>query len=145
MRAVFYCLIQIMDIPGSASLVLFDGVCNLCDSWVQRIIRNDPHKNFYFASLQSEMGQKIYKEYGIVDNETILLIQNKMVYQKSQAAFRILKELNSPFRLLALFRVFPSFLTDFGYDLIARYRYRIFGKKDECIVSKENVRDRFVD
>ena len=134
-----------MELPQNASLILFDGVCNLCDKWVHHIIRNDPEKKFYFASLTSELGQRICSENGVLGNETILLVTQDQVFQKSRAAFRILKELKTPISLLKWLSVFPTFLTDKIYELIAKNRYKVHGRKDACMIPETDIRDRFID
>jgi predicted DCC family thiol-disulfide oxidoreductase YuxK len=109
-------------------IILFDGVCNLCNAAVNFIIDRDPQNRFRFAALQSETGQELLNRFppksGPVDS--IVLIRDGQSYVKSDAALEIARHLGGAWPLLAVFRIFPRFLRNFGYDLIARNRYRFF-------------------
>ncbi|NND77903.1 MAG: DUF393 domain-containing protein [Flavobacteriales bacterium] len=134
-----------MDIPEGKSLILFDGVCNLCDKWVHRIIKYDKDKRFVFASLQSRLGVDLCMENGLENENSIVLFQDGAAFSRSEAAFRILGELKGPWHALTIFQYFPSKITDLVYKIIAKNRYRVFGKKDACIVPSQNFSDRFLD
>ena len=134
-----------MNIPKGKSLILFDGVCNLCDKWVHRIIKYDMDQVFVFASLHSEMGRSICKKLSIAENGTIVLINEYNYSLKSKAAFEILKKLKGPWRILLIFDLLPIAMTDFGYDLIAKNRYLVYGRKDKCLVPTKELKDKFLD
>lgn len=124
-------------------IVLFDGVCNLCNGAVQFIIARDKHQDFRFASLQSTFGQQYQEQVGEVDS--ILLVEEGQVYQKSTAALRIARKLNGLWPMLFVFIIIPPFLRDFIYDIIARNRYRWFGKKESCWLPTPDLKALFLD
>lgn len=127
------------------SIILFDGVCNLCNGFVGFIIRRDRDKIFRFASLQSEFGQKILRENQLPADEfhSVILFQNNKVYQKSDAVLEIARKLPG-FRWVSLVRILPGFLRDFIYGLVAKNRYRLFGRQDSCMLPTPELLDRFV-
>ncbi len=127
-------------------ILLFDGLCNLCNSSVNFILKRDKHAKFKFASLQSEIGKELCKQYNIDTNivDSIILIKNDKVSIKSSAVLEILKDMPIGWRLLLIGIILPKFIRDWLYDVIAKYRYRIFGKKDECPIPPKDVQDRFL-
>ncbi len=131
-----------MDQP----IVLFDGVCNLCNGAVQFIIRHDKNEKFLFASLQSEIGKRILSSNNLSrdDLKTFLLIEDERVYTKSTAALRVIKQLNGFISILYTFNVIPRFIRDSIYDLVAKNRYNWFGKKDECMIPTPQLKARFL-
>lgn len=128
------------------SIFLFDGLCNLCNGSVNFILKRDKVGKFKFASLQSEIGNKLYKQHNIDTNtvDSIILIKNGKVFIKSVAVFEILKDLPIGWRILRIGIILPKFIRDYLYDLIAKHRYRIFGKKDECPIPPKDIQDRFL-
>lgn len=129
------------------NLVLFDGVCNLCNGAVQFVIRRDRKGIFRFASLQSQVGERIVKQLrpGTRDLYSIIFLKEGRVYDRSTAALEIARLLGPPWSLFYVFRIVPRFLRDAIYNLIARYRYRLFGKKDECMIPTPELRARFLE
>jgi len=129
-----------------SAVILFDGICNFCDSSVNLIIRRDPEGYFMFAPLQSVIGQKLMDEHDIDKTETdsIILIEDKQAYMYSTAALRIARKLGGIWSLLYVFIVLPKFIRDFFYRLFAKYRYKMFGKKDECMIPTPEIRERFL-
>lgn len=127
-------------------LILFDGVCNLCNNSVDFIIRRDKKGIFLFTSLQSETGQEILKHFQLPsqDFETVLLLREGRMYKKSGAALRIARHLNAPWPVLYVFIWLPAFIRDFFYDLIAKNRYKLFGKKDSCRLPTAEERSLFI-
>ena len=128
-------------------IVLFDGVCNFCEKSVRFIIDRDAAGRFRFASLQSPIGAEIMGRYGIDPErvESVVLWEGERVHLRSGAALRIARRLRFPWNLTALFLVVPRFLRDPVYDLVARNRYRWFGRKDECMIPTPEIRQRFID
>ena len=129
-------------------LILFDGVCNLCQSSVQLVIRNDRAGKFRFASLQSQAAGSILREHHYANDElsSVLLIEQGCLYRKSRAALRISRQMDGPWPLLFyLFYWIPPFLADPVYDFIGRRRYRWFGKKESCWVPDATLRARFLE
>lgn len=129
-------------------LILFDGVCNLCESSVHFIVRRDKNRQFRFASLQSAAAQKILSKhwYEFDELSSVLLITDDKVCRKSRAALKIVKRLDGAWPLLyyAFFWV-PKFIADPIYDFIGKRRYQWFGMKDECWIPSDDLRQRFID
>lgn len=127
-------------------VVLFDGVCNFCESSVQFILRHDKTGSLLFASLQSEIGQQLLTAYGISHElQSVVFVESGKAYTKSAAAFRIARYFGGWWKLLMVFSILPAFITDFGYDIIAKNRYRWFGKKDACMIPSADIRSRFLE
>jgi len=127
-------------------VILFDGVCNLCNSSVLFIIQRDPKAKFRFASLQSDFGKVQMQRFGLNHSElnSVLLIKGETLYQKSNAALEIARNLTGGWPLLYVFKIVPAFLRDWIYNWIARNRYRWFGKKDACMIPTPELKSRFV-
>jgi predicted DCC family thiol-disulfide oxidoreductase YuxK len=131
---------------SNSKLILFDGVCNLCNGFVQFVIKNDKQKLFKFGSLQSENSKSILLNLGVEQNlKTVILIDDGVAYFKSDAALKIMKQLQFPFKILYIFIIVPRFIRNWVYDFIAKYRYKFFGKKDTCMVPKQELKERFID
>lgn len=128
-------------------ILLFDGVCNLCNSSVNFIIDHDPKGHFKFAALQSDFGQKKLEELGYNQEEfdSLVLLSNGQVYKKSSAALRIAKKLTGLYPLLYAFIIIPPFIRHGVYDIIARNRYKWWGKRDSCRMPTPELRARFVE
>lgn len=128
-------------------LILFDGVCNLCNGAVLFVIRRDRKGIFRFASLQSPVGERIVQQLrpGTRDLYSIIFLKEGRVFDRSTAALEIARLLGPPWSLLYVFRIVPRFLRDAIYNLIARYRYRLFGKKDECMIPTPELKARFLE
>jgi predicted DCC family thiol-disulfide oxidoreductase YuxK len=128
------------------SIILFDGVCNLCDTAVQFVIRRDNTNHFLFASLQSEEGKKILAENKLPANEmnSFFLVENGKVYDRSTAALKVVRKLKGLSRFLYSFIIVPKFIRDGIYQIISKNRYQWFGKKNECMVPTPELRARFL-
>lgn len=115
-------------------IVFFDGVCNLCSSSVQFILKHDKKNSFYFASLQGETAKIKLKDFFDAGNATdsIILMKEDSIYSKSTAVIQIARQLVFPYNLATVFLILPSFMRDPFYDIIAKNRYKWFGKKEEC-------------
>ena len=127
-------------------IVLFDGVCNLCNGSVQFILKRDPQGLFRFASLQSEAGRSLMAEHGL-DPEALssmVVLDDGRAWQESSAALRIARHLPGGWKLLRVFAVIPRPLRNAVYRLIARNRYRWFGKQDVCWLPTPELRTRFL-
>ena len=136
-----------MDLPENKKIILFDGVCNLCDKSVQFIIKHDKKDVFRFVALQSDLGKKIIKHIGIDTTKTdsIILYQPGMAYfYKAEAALKIAKELGGIYIILSLFSVLPNSLSNLVYDWIAKNRYKWYGKKDECMIPSPELKAKFL-
>jgi predicted DCC family thiol-disulfide oxidoreductase YuxK len=131
------------DVP----VVLFDGVCNLCNSSVIFIIKHDTGSKLKFASLQSPYGLEQMKKFNRPPTElnSVLLIKKGRLFQKSNAALEIAYMLDGLWPLLYGFKIVPRFLRDVVYDWVARNRYRWFGKKEACMIPTPDMKARFMD
>ncbi len=127
-------------------IVFFDGVCNLCNNSVQFIIEHDPRKQFHFASLQSLTGREFLERHNLSGRplDTVYLVQNERVFSRSNAALRIVAKLSWPWPLLRFLAFIPRPLRDFVYNGVARNRYRLFGKRDVCLLPSPALVDRFL-
>lgn len=131
----------------SDRVVLFDGVCNLCNASVRFIIRRDPEGKIKFAALQSPAGQSLLSGHHLLHNEfyTIVFIRNGKVYQQSDAVLQITRELGRPWPLIySVGRMIPHTVRDWIYKIIATNRYKIFGRKSECMIPTADLRSRFL-
>ena len=131
---------------NNKAIILFDGVCNFCDSSVQFVLLRDKKAYFSFASLQSDFGQKKLKEHNLPTEEfnSFILIENGKLYQKSTAALRVSRKLKGAWKLLYSFIIVPPFIRNAVYDIISKNRYKWFGQKDECMIPKPEWRERFL-
>lgn len=128
-------------------IILFDGVCNLCNGFIQFVIKRDSADTFRYASLQSEIGKKLVYERGIDSNsiDSVVLIEPGVAYYiKSDAALQIGSDLNGFGSLSRILYLIPSGLRNIVYDLIARYRYAWFGKKDACMIPTPELQSKFL-
>ena len=135
-----------IDTGTEHPVVLFDGVCNLCDSSVQFMIAHDPTSFFRFTSLQSEAGQRILKRYNLPTEDfgSVVLVENNRVHQHSSAALRIARHLNGAWPAFFGLIVVPWFIRDLVYNFIAAHRYKWFGKKEMCMMPTPELRARFL-
>lgn len=126
--------------------MFFDGVCNLCNGFVQFVVRRDPEGQFRLAALQSEAARERLGTTLVpgATPETVLLWDDGRLYHRSTAVLRIARRLRAPWPLLAVLRVIPRPIRDWAYDLIARRRYRWFGKHDSCMVPTPDIARRFL-
>ncbi|CAN5259602.1 thiol-disulfide oxidoreductase DCC family protein [soil metagenome] len=130
-----------MDQP----VILFDGVCNFCNGAVQFIIKRDKKHRYKFAPLQSGTGEQIQKQFNLpTDLSSFILYENDSIYKKSTAALMVAKHLSGLWPLLYLFIVLPTFIRDIPYNIIVKYRYKWFGKTEECMIPSPELRARFL-
>ena len=134
-----------MDDSGE-NIVLFDGVCNLCNGLVRFIIKRDKEGKFKFASLQSETGQQRLAQFGLANNEfrSFVLIRDGSYYLRSTGVLKMLRELCGIWKLFYVLIFIPRPLRDLLYDGIAKSRYRIFGKRDNCMIPTPELKERFL-
>ena len=134
------------NLPKSKKLILFDGVCNLCNSSVQYVIKHDKKNIFMFTALQSEVGKDIIKNFNIDTNKTdsiLLYTPEKGIDYKSTAALKIAHYLGFPNSLLTVFFVVPPFIRNWVYDYIAKNRYKWYGKKESCMIPTPELKSKF--
>ena len=127
------------------NIILFDGVCNLCGNSVSLLIKYDKNNIFRFAAMQTKAGENIMQEYRVLnDRKSIILIKQGVVLYKSDAIIEIAKQINGWPSILKFGFLFPKFLRDGIYDLIAKNRYYLFGKKETCSIPSEKDSKRFI-
>ncbi|AQS56560.1 thiol-disulfide oxidoreductase DCC family protein [Novibacillus thermophilus] len=128
------------------AVILFDGVCNFCSKSVQFIIKRETQSYFRFASLQGEVGQSLLKKHQVPSHvDSFVLIENNQVYLKSDAALRICKHLKGAWKLMSIFLIVPKPIRNAVYSLIAKNRYKFYGKRDSCMIPSPEIRERFLD
>lgn len=139
---------MVNHVPKNKQLILFDGVCNLCNSSVVYVIKRDQNNKFLFAPLQSDIGESITAQFKIDTNkiDSILLYNpiKQKVYSKSTAALQVAKQLNFPTKLMAVFFVVPAFIRNWVYDYVAKNRYKWYGKKDACMIPTPELKAKFL-
>ena len=128
------------------SIIIFDGVCNFCNSSVNFMMKRDKQNQFLFTPNQNEAGQKILAEQNrdVLNISTFFLYENGKIYSKSTAALKVARQLSFPWFLLYGFIVVPAFLRDIIYDFIAKNRYKWFGKKESCRMPTPEERAKFL-
>jgi len=128
-------------------ILIFDGVCNLCQSSVNFVIRHDKNGRFQFTSAQSQTGIALQKQHHLnaLDSASMVLIKDGIAYIKSDAAIEIAKHLDGGWKLLAIVKILPKAVRDWGYQKIAANRYNWFGKKDSCMIPSPAIRSRFLE
>ncbi|WP_299768365.1 thiol-disulfide oxidoreductase DCC family protein [uncultured Dokdonia sp.] len=135
-----------MEVPKDKKIILFDGVCNLCNSSITFVIKHDPKDLFRYAPLQSDLGKSLMDKHQI-DSEkvdSIILVDQDKAYTKSSAALHIARKLSGGYPLLAAFLIIPPFLRNIVYDFIARNRYKWYGKKESCMIPTPELKAKFL-
>lgn len=132
---------------NTKSVILFDGVCNLCNTSVQFIIKHDKQKQFLFASLQSDVAKEILLQFPSkkIDFTSIILIKDEHYYDKSTAALLVFRQLKNSYRLCYFFIIIPKKIRDMVYLYISKNRYKWFGKQNTCFTPSEDIKERFLD
>ena len=132
--------------PTNNPIILFDGVCNFCNTAINFVLKQDKKGIFRFAPLQSEVGQRLLQEYNLSTKEfdSFVLIDNGKVYKKSAASLRVMNKLPWYWKEAQLLRIIPTAFRDAIYDFIARNRYKWFGKKEQCMIPTPEMRNRFL-
>ncbi|GIZ08698.1 thiol-disulfide oxidoreductase DCC family protein [Flavobacterium sp. UMI-01] len=136
------------NLPPNKKIILFDGVCNLCNASVQFIIKHDQKDIFRFVALQSDLGQKILLYLGIDNQKTDSIIfydPGKAYYYKSEAAFHIAKHLDGIISWVSLFKFLPTSFTNYIYDYVAQNRYKWYGKKEHCMIPTPELKAKFLE
>lgn len=130
----------------STNVILFDGICNFCNSSINFVMDRDKDDRFRFAALQSDSGVELQRKLGIDPEkiDSVVLVQGKMHYHKSTAALRIAKIMGFPYNLLYILIIVPPFIRNIFYDIIAHYRYKWFGKKEACRIPTPEERAKFL-
>lgn len=130
----------------SQPILLFDGVCNLCNGAVQFVIKNDKKQRFRFAALQSEAGASLLKTYGLPPDalDTFIVITKNKSLTRSTAALEVAKTIGGIWALAYVFIIIPKFIRDGIYNWVAKNRYRWFGKKDSCMIPTPELQERFL-
>ena len=134
-------------LPENKKIILFDGVCNLCDSAVQFVINHDKKDVFRFVSIQSELGQEILKHIGVnpANIDSVVLYEPGIAYYyKSAAALQIAKNLGGLLHFGTIFKIIPTGISNLLYDYVAKNRYKWYGKKEQCMIPTEELKSKFL-
>ena len=137
-----------IHLPKHKQLILFDGVCNLCNSSINYVIKHDKNNVFMFAPLQGETGKAIVKQFNLDQSETdsiLLYSSDNRLSIKSTAALSIAKKLGFPRNLLTVFFIVPTFIRHWVYDYVANNRYKWYGKKDACMIPSPELKAKFLE
>jgi predicted DCC family thiol-disulfide oxidoreductase YuxK len=132
--------------PENKPIVIYDGVCYLCQSSVNFIIARDTTNQFLFSPLQCDFAQSLMAKHDVSDlvQDTFILIKDDKCYMRSDAALEISRSFSGGYRWLRIFKIVPSALRDACYRLIARHRYKIFGKAEECLMPNDDIKSKFI-
>jgi predicted DCC family thiol-disulfide oxidoreductase YuxK len=136
-----------LNLPQNKKIILFDGLCNLCDSSIQFVIKHDKKDVFRFVSLQSELGQEILKHIGInpANIDSVILYEPGIAYYyKSEAALQIAKNLGGLLHFGTLLKIIPTGISNKLYDYIAKNRYKWYGKKESCMIPTKDLKAKFL-
>jgi len=133
--------------PSRDHLLLFDGVCHLCDASVRFILRHDPHGKIKFSPIQSPLGSQLYAQHGLdpAAPSAMLFLTPRGAFKASDAALEIARTLGGPWQLALVFKPLPHALRDAAYDFIARNRYRWFGKDESCMMPTAELKERMLE
>ena len=128
-------------------IILYDGVCCLCQGTVRLVIKYDKQNKFKFAALQSDIGQQLSGKYNLdpTSLDTMIYIQHNKTFQKSDGTLQVLKQLPYPVKMLSWFLIFPKTLRNWCYNFIGKHRYKWFGKTEQCLVPSDKDKERFID
>lgn len=138
---------NIEELPKDKNIILFDGICNLCNSAIQYVIKKDKNDVFRFVALQSELGQKITNHIGVDTSkiDSIILYEPGIAYYyKAQAAFKIISKLDGAVSFYSLLDILPNGINNIIYDYIAKNRYKWYGKKDQCMIPTPDLLAKFL-
>lgn len=136
-----------MDNFENKSIILFDGVCNLCNASVNFVVKHDKKEQFLFASFQSDAAKEIMLHFNLknLKLDSIVLIEGEKIYEKSTAILKIARHLNNGSKFLYFFIVIPKSIRNWLYNAIAKHRYLLFGKRESCMVPSLELKKRFLD
>jgi predicted DCC family thiol-disulfide oxidoreductase YuxK len=135
-----------LNIESLNRVILFDGVCKLCNGWSRFVIHTDKKRRYRLATVQSDIGQKILSHFGLPTDhfDTMVYIENEKLYIKSSAFLKAISGFPLPYKLLAVFWIIPAPIRDWLYDLIAQNRYKIFGRYEQCMLPTADHLERFL-
>ena len=138
--------VSVPEFPDDQPIIIFDGHCVLCSKWAQFVIRHDRNKKFKLLAAQSPLGHALYAHYGLdpVDYQTNILIADGIAWFESESSIRMLEGLGAPWSWFAVTRILPRFVRDSAYALVARNRFRLFGRRETCFAPTPDIEDRFL-
>lgn len=135
------------QLPKNKQIILFDGVCNLCNASINYVIDRDHRDIFRFVSLQSDLGQTIQRYLGIAEDNLdsiILYIPKEAYYTKSSAALKVMKEFKGLWKLMQVFTIIPKSIRNLVYDFVAKNRYKWYGKQEHCRIPTPELKAKFL-
>lgn len=136
--------VYVMEEIIKSPLIVYDGFCGMCHGFVGFVIKNDPNNSFYFTPRDSEVGLALRKKYDLENVESILFFNGEEVFIYSDASLKILQYLKKPYRYFSNLIIFPRFFRDIFYDLIAKIRYYVAGRKSTCLMAPKGLEDKFI-
>lgn len=127
-------------------IIIFDGHCNFCNGAVNFIIKRNSRNTFKFSPVQSDIARKLMLKHQVheVGNDTFIFIKEDQCFLRTSAALEIVKDLDGPWFIFRMFTIVPPFIRDYFYNLLAKNRYRLFGKRSACMVPSQEIRNRFL-
>ena len=128
------------------NVIVFDGVCVLCNAWVKFTLRFDKHDRFHFVVAQTDLGEEIYQNLNLKseDYDTFIVVSGGRIHTKLDGVFALFSTIGFPWKILSVGRFLPGFLKNAMYDLVAKNRYSLFGKQDVCMIPTPDIRARFL-
>ena len=126
-------------------IIFFDGLCNLCNGAINFIIDHDKNGRFKFAPLQSDVAEQYIPQYVRENSDSIILLDSGKIFSKSSAALKVAKQLDGLWKAFFVFMIFPKFIRDYVYDIIAKNRYKWFGKRETCRIPTDDIKNRFLE
>lgn len=138
---------QVLEAIKDKNVIVFDGQCVLCSAFFRFVLKHDDRKQFHFMVAQTPAGEALYRFYGLkaADYDTNLVILNEELHERLHGFFEVAKLIGWPWRLLNVFRILPDRLLDWVYYRIARNRYRLFGRREDCLVPNSDIKARFIE
>lgn len=136
---------RLSEMDAQKPIVFFDGFCGLCSEFVDFVMKIDKHEKFVFSPLQGATAERLLTESERKDLDSVVVYFDGNKFKKSQAVFQVFKNVGGPWSALGGLSILPRFLTDAAYTVVAKYRYKIFGKKDVCRLPTPEERRRFLD
>ncbi|MGI9478204.1 MAG: thiol-disulfide oxidoreductase DCC family protein [Hyphomicrobiaceae bacterium] len=138
---------RVPDFPDDHPIIVFDGHCVLCSKWARFVIRHDRQKKFKLLAAQSSLGHALYEHYGLdpVDYKTNILIADGVAWFESESSVRMLEGLGAPWSWFAITRILPCLIRDRAYAVVARNRFRLFGRREVCFAPTDDIKERFLE
>jgi len=138
---------SVLDSLVDKNIIVFDGECVLCNRFFHFIVAIDRKQQFHFLTAQSPVGEVLYQHFGLKDGDfdTSLVLIDGVLYERMHGFYKVMQIIGLPWSPLCAFGLLPNFINDFLYNRVARNRYRIFGRREQCMIPDEQIKSRFLD